>query len=55
MEFWEGPERAVKCTFNPGEYANVRSAQASFHHCIKRLGYRVKARILDGELYLIKV
>lgn len=54
-EFWKSPDRAVKCVFNPGEYVNAKSAQASFCHCIKRLGYRMKARILNGELYLIKL
>lgn len=39
----------------PGEYANARSAQSSYHMAIKRLGYPIAARVLNGDMYLIKL
>lgn len=38
-----------------GEYANIRSAQSSYHGAIKRLGYPIVARAINGDLYLIKL
>lgn len=46
---------AVKVVLSDGEYATTRSAQSSYHSAIKKMGVPVKARILSGDLYLIKV
>lgn len=54
-EFMHSEDKAVRIVLDPGEYANARSAQASFYKAIQRLRYPIKARILNGELYLIKV
>lgn len=46
---------AVKIVLDNGEYSNIRSAQSSYHGTIKRMGLPIKARILAGDLYLIKI
>ena len=48
-------EAAVRMVFAPGEYANVHSAQSSYHAAIKRLRYPIAAKVLAGDLYLIKL
>lgn len=48
--------KVLKVILADGEYqGGTRSAQTSYHNAIKRMGLRMKARILDGELYLIKL
>ena len=54
-EFMHSEDKAIKLVLEPGEYAHTRSAQSSFYRAIQRLRYPIKARILNGELYLIKV
>lgn len=54
-EFLNSGETAMKCVLSPGEYANLTSAQSSYHSAIKRLKYPVAARVLNGNLYLIRV
>ena len=46
---------AVRCVLEDGEYANMSSAQSSFSSTIKKLGYRMRARVIEGNLYLIKL
>lgn len=53
-DFSNGPHNAVRIVFEPGEYVNLHSAQSSYQQAIKRQHLAVKARILNGELYLIK-
>ena len=48
--------KVIKVIFAEGEYkGGTRSAQTSYHNAIKRMGLHMKARVLDGELYLIKL
>lgn len=54
-EFMRSDALAVRCVMAPGEYANASSAQSSYHAAIKRLGYPIAARILNGDMYLIKL
>lgn len=54
-EFMRSDALAVRCIMEPGEYANASSAQNSYHAAIKRLGYPIAARILNGDMYLIKL
>lgn len=54
-EFMAKDDLAVRCILAPGEYKNPRSAQSSFATAIKKLRHPVAARILNGELYLIKI
>lgn len=54
-EFMRSDALAVRCIMEPGEYANASSAQSSYHNAIKRLGYPIAARILNGDMYLIKL
>lgn len=54
-EFARMDDAVVKCVLEPGEYTNVKSAQSSYYTAIKRCGYHMTARILKGELYLIKL
>ena len=53
--FHESSDRVWRMNFEPFEYKDVRSAQTSYHNAIKRLGMNMRARILDGKLYLIKL
>lgn len=54
-EFARMDDAVVKCVLEPGEYSSTRSAQSSYCTAIKRSGHRMTARILNGELYLIKL
>lgn len=54
-EFMRSDAQAVRCVMSEGEYANASSAQSSYHNAIKRLGYPIEARILNGDMYLIKL
>ena len=48
--------KVLKVILADGEYkGGTRSAQTSYHNAIKRMGLHMKARVLDGELYLIKL
>lgn len=54
-EFNDRPERAIRIILDPGEYVSTHSAQGAYHQAIKRSKLAMKARILDGDLYLIKI
>lgn len=54
-EFMSSDAPAVRCVMAPGEYSNASSAQSSYHTAIKRLGYPIAARVLNGDMYLIKI
>jgi hypothetical protein len=54
-EFMRSDALAVRCVMAPGEYANASSAQSSYHAAIKRLRYPIAARVLNGDMYLIKI
>ena len=53
-EFMNMNVKIVKVEFNDREYKTVGSAQSSFYKCITNLGFPVKAKIIDHELYLIR-
>lgn len=55
IEFWHSPHRAVRVEFDPGEYKTLASARSTYSHTIKRLGLRICARLIKGNLYLIKL
>ena len=57
LNFHQSNDRVRKLIFEKGEYLDVRSAQSSFAACLKRMnmGHAIKARILEGNLYLIKI
>ena len=54
-EFHQMDCNAVRCVLEDGEYANMASAQSSLSSTIKKLGYRMRARVIEGNLYLIKL
>lgn len=54
-EFMRSDALAVRCVMAPGEYANANSAQGSYHTAIKRSGYPIAARVINGDMYLIKL
>lgn len=54
-EFMRSDALAVRCIMEPGEYSNASSAKSSYHAAIKRLGYPIAARVLNGSMYLIKI
>ena len=54
-EFMASGEKAARCVFNKGEYANPSSAQKSYKVAISRLKYPIIARTVNGVLYLIKI
>lgn len=53
--FMRSDDLAVHCVMAPGEYSSANSAQSSYRTAIKRLHYPVAARVLNGDLYLIKI
>ena len=46
---------AVRCVFSNDEYSTPQVAQQTYSKAIKHLGYRMVARTINGELYLIKL
>lgn len=54
-EFMASDAIAVRCVFEPGEYSSTASAQSSYRNAIRRLGYPIAARVLKGDMYLIKL
>lgn len=52
-EFLNSGETAMKCVFAEDEYSNLKSAQSSYRAAIRRLGYPIAARTMNGSLYLI--
>lgn len=57
MAFHEDTDcKVAKVDIYPGEYKNgSKTAQNSYKQAIDRLGFNMKARLLDKELYLIKL
>lgn len=57
LDFHKSDDRIRKLIFEEGEYTSVRSAQSSFINAINSLKLfgSMRARILAGELYLIKL
>lgn len=56
IEMHDSDCKVFKVTFSDSEYSSVRSAQASWHSCIKKLGFfNMRARVFDGVLYIIKL
>lgn len=54
-EFMRRDDLCVRCVLAPGEYANTDSAQASYYNAVKRLHYPIAVRIINGDMYLIKI
>lgn len=53
-EFMASGAQAVRCVYQPGEYASAYSAQATYNRAIKRLGIPVFAKVYQGEMFLIR-
>lgn len=54
-EFQKSDQLAMKVELEPGEYASLHSAQGSLSIAIKKHHFGMAARILNNELYLIKI
>lgn len=54
-EFMSSEEIAVRCILDEGEYRNIKSAHSSYSTAIRRLKYPIRVRVLNGDIYLIKV
>lgn len=53
-EFNSSEEKAMRCVLSEGEYVSISSAQSSYTRAIQRLKYPIRARVMGGDLYLIK-
>lgn len=53
-EFMASNEAAVRCVLSEDEYASLASAHSSISKAANRLRYPIKARVMDGSLYLIR-
>lgn len=53
--FMRSDALAIRCNILPGEYSNMVSAQATYHKAVKRYKCPVAVRVLNGDLYLIKI
>jgi hypothetical protein len=53
-QFMHSDDICVRLVFTPEEYTSVRSAQNSYHNAIRRYQLPMVARVLNGQLYLIK-
>ena len=54
LDFMNMDVLCVKVTLVPGEFSNIDIARTTLQTSAKRAGLPIKARILDGELYLIR-
>lgn len=54
-EFHRMDCKAVRCVFDKDEYATLSSAQSTFSRAVRKLGYRMCVRAIEGNLYLIKL
>ena len=54
MEFMKMEVMCVKVTLAPGEYSNIGVGRTTLQQSAKKAGLPIKARILNGELYLIR-
>lgn len=56
MLMHQSESKVFRVILSDGEYTTIRSAQASWHNCIKKLGFHnMKARVFNGVLYIIKL
>lgn len=53
--FIESGDLATRYNFIPGEYSDIKSAQTSLSAGAKRYGYPVKIRVINNQIYLIRV
>nr|DAE38827.1 MAG TPA: hypothetical protein [Caudoviricetes sp.] len=53
--FIESGDLATRYDFIPGEYSDIKSAQTSLSAGVKRYGYPIKIRVINNQIYLIRI
>ena len=53
--FYQSDKDMVIVSILPGTYANINSARCAYRNAIKRLGYNIAVRVINGNLYLIRI
>ena len=54
-KFMSSNEKITKVVYEEGEYKSVWTAASSMSKAIQASKYRIKPKVLNGELYLVKV
>lgn len=54
-DFQKSDRMIMIVAISNGTYSNPNSARCSYRSAIKKLGYNIVSRILNGDMYLIKV
>lgn len=54
-DFWNSEDMVKVCALPNKAYANQNSARVAYRRAVTSLGYNIVVRILNGDLYLIKI
>ena len=54
-DFYQSKKDSEVISILPGTYANANSARCAYRKAIQRLNYNIVVRIINGDLYLIRV
>lgn len=54
-EFYQSGELVAVVGLLPETYANANSARCAYRNAVKRLGHNITVRMINGDLYLIRV
>lgn len=54
-DFNQSDKEIITVSILPETYANTNSARCAYRNAIKKLGYNIAVRVINGDMYLIKV
>lgn len=54
-DFFNSEEPLMVVSILPETYSSVNSARCAYRCAIKRLGYNIVVRLIQGDMYLIRV
>lgn len=54
-DFYQSDKEMVIVFILPGAYASINSAQCAYRRAVKKLGYNIAVRAINGDIYLIRV
>ena len=53
--FYQSDKDVMIVSLLPRTYANTNSARCAYRNAIKKLGYNIAVRIINGDMYLIRI
>ncbi len=54
-DFYKSDKDVLTVSLLPRTYANNSSARCAYKNAIKTLGYNIAVRIINGDMYLIRI